>query len=97
MDSHFWDVFATFGSSSRSRTTHSTFFTHPLERLPSIDSSIEPKQATSSFRVSTRTGGNVLQAFLNSNSPHFPLRSGRKPGDKNGQIKFNPTVAESLS
>jgi hypothetical protein len=72
MRARFWDVYQKSDLLSKGRTTHPTFFTHPLERLRSIGLFIEGKQASSSCRVRKRMGGSASQASRSNSSPHLP-------------------------
>lgn len=97
MNSHFWDIIRDIRSLIH-KSDDALFILHTPIGTITIDSFVYRSEASFVFLQGTDQNGRERTAgFSEQQLSTFPFEVRTKPGCKDGQIRFNPSVAESLS
>jgi hypothetical protein len=97
MDSHFWDIIRDIRSLIH-KPDDSLCVVHTPIGVISVDRFVYRAEAGFVFLQGTDENGKErIAGFSEQQLATFPFEIRRKPGDKDGQIRFNPYAAESLS
>jgi hypothetical protein len=97
MDSHFWDIIRDIRSLIH-KPDDAVFILHTPIGAITVDRFVYRSEAGFVFLQGTDENGRERTAgFSEQQLSTFPFEVRTKPGGKDGQIRFNPYVAESVS
>ncbi len=97
MDSHFWDIVRDIRSLIH-KPDDALFIVHTPIGAITVDRFVFRAEAGFvSLQGNDENGRQLTAGFSERQLATFPLEIRTKPGGRNGQIRFNPYVAESLS
>lgn len=97
MDSHFWDIIRDIRSLIH-KPDDALFIIHTSIGAITIDRFVYRSEAGFVFLQGTDENGRERTAGISEQQlKTFPFEVRNKPGGKDGQIRFNPYAAESLS
>jgi hypothetical protein len=97
MNSHFWDVVRDIRSLIH-RPDDALFIVHTPIGTIAVDRFVYRSEISFVFLQGTDENGRErIAGFSEQQLSTFPFEIRTKPGGKDGQIRFNPYVAESIS
>jgi hypothetical protein len=97
MDSHFWDIVRDIRSLIH-KPDDALFIVHTPIGSITVDRFVYRAEAgLVSLQGNDESGRERTSGFSEQPLATFPFEIRTRPGGKNGQIRFNPYVAESLS
>jgi hypothetical protein len=97
MDSHFWDVYRDIRSLIK-KPEEALFILHTSIGAISVSRFVFRGEAGFVFLQGIdEHGSDRIVGFSEQQLSTFPFEIRMKATDKNGQIRFNPSVAENLS
>jgi len=96
MESHFWDILRDIRSLIH-KPDDALFILHTPIGAITVDKFVYREEAGFVFLQGTdESGRQRIAGFSERQLSTFPFEIRMKPGGKDGHIKFNPYVAESL-
>ena len=97
MDSHFWDIIRDIRSLIQ-KPDEADFILHTPIGAITVDRFVYRSQTGVVFLQGTDENGRErIAGFSEQRLSTFTFEIRRKPGSKEGQIRFNPHISESLS